>query len=116
MVSLTAVEELAVQTWPDFHHAVVSLPDERKGEKIILITDNQRAEKKQIQETARRLKYGEMYIPRKVVLAEELPVLGTGKTDYVTLTELALAEDREGTGWIKKITNLIKKNDRQNPA
>lgn len=116
MISLTAVEELAVQTWPNFHHAAVSLPDERKGEKIILVTDNPQAEKKHIQETVRRLQYGEIYIPHKVVLAEELPVLGTGKTDYIILTELALAEDREGSGWIKKITNLIKKNNRQDPS
>ena len=116
MISLSAVEELAVHTWPDFHHAAVSLPDEKKGEKIILVTDNQNADKKQLQETARRLKYGEIYIPRKVVLAEELPVLGTGKTDYVILEELVRAEDREGTGWIKKIARFIKKNQQQNPS
>ena len=40
MISLTAVEELAAITWPDYNHAAISLPDERKGEKIILITDH----------------------------------------------------------------------------
>ena len=43
MVSLLAVEELAMQIWPDFNHAAVNLPDERKGEKIVLITNNQDA-------------------------------------------------------------------------
>jgi acyl-[acyl-carrier-protein]-phospholipid O-acyltransferase/long-chain-fatty-acid--[acyl-carrier-protein] ligase len=112
MVSLTAVEELATLTWPDYNHAAVNLPDEKKGEKIILITDHAGATRKDIQETARKLKYSELYVPRRVVLAEELPVLGTGKTDYVTLTELALDEDREGSGLIKKISGLIKKPDK----
>jgi acyl-[acyl-carrier-protein]-phospholipid O-acyltransferase/long-chain-fatty-acid--[acyl-carrier-protein] ligase len=112
MVSLTAVEELATLTWPDFNHAAVNLPDEKKGEKIILVTDHAGASRRDIQETARTLKYSELYVPRRVVLAEELPVLGTGKTDYVTLTELALAEDREGSGLIKNITGLKKKPDK----
>ena len=112
MVSLTAVEELAALTWPDFNHAAVNLPDEKKGEKIILVTDYAGANRRDIQATARNLKYSELYVPRRVVLAEEMPVLGTGKTDYVTLTELALAEDREGSGLIKKITGLIKIPDK----
>ena len=116
MVSLTVVEELAMQTWPDFNHAAVSLPDDRKGEKIVLVTDNQDATRKQIQETARKLKYGELAIPRKVVLAEALPVLGTGKTDYITLTEKALEEDAHGSGWISKLTNLMKKSENKTDA
>jgi acyl-[acyl-carrier-protein]-phospholipid O-acyltransferase / long-chain-fatty-acid--[acyl-carrier-protein] ligase len=109
MVSLLAVEELAMHAWPDFNHAAVNLPDERKGEKIVLITTNQNANRKQIQEIAKQLKYGEIYIPKKVVRAEELPLLSTGKIDYVTLTEMALAEDQSGSGWINKLANLVGK-------
>ena len=54
MVSLTAVEELATQTWPGFNHAAVCLPDDKKGEKIILITDNKDALRKHFQETAQK--------------------------------------------------------------
>ncbi len=96
MISLTAVEELANAAWPDFNHAAVSLPDERKGEKIILVTDCDGAERKLFQAKAQELKYGELYIPREVVYVKELPVLGTGKTDYVTLTK-TLAEEQETT-------------------
>jgi acyl-[acyl-carrier-protein]-phospholipid O-acyltransferase/long-chain-fatty-acid--[acyl-carrier-protein] ligase len=110
MVSLLAVEELAVQTWPDFNHAAVTLPDERKGEKIVLITDNQDASRKQIQEVAKKLKYGEIYIPKKVVLAEELPMLSTGKVDYVILTTLAMTEESNGSGWINKLASLVGKS------
>ena len=87
MISLTAVEDLAGITWPDYNHAAVSLPDERKGEKIILVTDHDQADRKSFQQKVRELGYGELYIPRDVVHVGELPVLGTGKTDYVTLTE-----------------------------
>ena len=109
MVSLTAVEELAMQTWPDFNHAAVSLADEKKGEKIILVTDNREATRKGIQEMARKSGCGELCIPQKVVLAEELPVLSTGKIDYVTLIEMVIAEDKTGSGWISRITGLVKK-------
>lgn len=108
MVSLTAVEELATQTWPGFNHAAVNLPDDKKGEKIILITDNKDALKKQIQERIKKDKHGELYLPKKILLAEGLPVLGTGKTDYVTLTQMAQRAEDEGHSWIKKLTTLVK--------
>ena len=111
MISLMAVEELAMETWPNFNHAAINLPDERKGEKIVLVTDNKEANRRQIQETAKKLHYGDLYIPRKVVLAEEMPLLSTGKIDYVHLTELVKREDEEGTGWISMLTHLMKKSD-----
>lgn len=110
MVSLLAVEELAMQAWPDYSHAAVILSDERKGEKIVLITNHQDANRKKIQQVAKQLKYGEIYIPKKVVLAEELPLLSTGKIDYVTLTNMAVAEDQSGSGWISKLAGLVGKS------
>jgi len=108
MVSLTAVEELATKTWPGFNHAAVSLLDDKKGEKIILITDNKNALRKHIQEQIKKDKHGELYLPKKVLLTDGLPVLGTGKTDYITLTQMAQMAEDEGTGWIKKLTSLVK--------
>lgn len=110
MVSLTQVEELAMQTWPGYLHAAVSLPDDRKGEKIILITDYKDATKKDIQEFARKQKMGELIIPKRVVLTDEMPVLGTGKTDYVTLNKLAEEEDQTGSGWIKRLSEMMHKH------
>ena len=108
MVSLTVVEELAIQTWPGFTHAAISLPDERKGEKIVLITDYQLADRKQLQDTARRLHYSELSVPRHVLIMENLPILGTGKIDYIRLGELVSAEDIDGQGWLAKISGLLK--------
>ena len=109
MVSLTAVEELAMHAWPDAIHAAVTIADPKKGEKIILVTDYLEATKKNLQETARRLKCGELYIPSKILLAEQLPVLGSGKIDYIRLTEMVLEEESVGSGWLSKIGNLVNK-------
>lgn len=113
MVSLIAVEELASQTWPGFNHAAVNLPDDRKGEKIILITDNKDALRKHFQVQIKKDKHGELYLPSKVLLAAELPVLGTGKTDYLTLTQMAQKAEDEGNSWIKKLTTFVKKVGKQ---
>lgn len=107
MISLTAVEELALLTWPDYTHAALSLPDERKGEKIVLVTDNPEASRRDIQEQARARGYSELYIPRKIVLAEELPLLVSGKTDYFRLQQLAATEDQDGSGWIRSVSRLV---------
>ena len=108
MISLTVVEELATQTWMGFNHAAVSLPDDRKGEKIILITDNKDALRKHFQVQIKKDKHGDLYLPRKILLAEELPVLATGKIDYLTLTQMAQDAEDKGNSWIKKITTFVK--------
>lgn len=109
MVSLTVVEELAMQTWPNFNHAAINLPDEKKGEKIILVTDFRQADRKQLQDTARRLHYSELSIPKHVLIMEELPILGTGKINYIRLAELVSAEDLDGQGWLAKFSGLLSK-------
>jgi len=114
MVSLTAVEELAMHTWPEASHAAVALPDDKKGEKIILVTDYTGADRKQLQETARKLKYSEIYIPKKIIFAEEIPVLGTGKTNYLLLTDMVQEEDQHGNGWISRISDFVKKTSHGN--
>ena len=107
MVSLTVVEEVAARTWPKHSHAAVSLPDERKGEKIVLVTTNPEANRRLMQAATRGMGYGELYIPRKVVFADELPVLGSGKTDYTKLEQLTSTEDRNGGGWISRLTEFV---------
>ena len=107
MISLAAVEELALQTWPKFTHAACSLQDETKGEKIVLVTDNPAATRKQIQETARELKYGELYIPKQVLLTEEVPLLGTGKVDYVTLQERLKSVGTGDGDWLSRLSRIM---------
>lgn len=106
MISLTAVEELALKTWPKFNHAAVNLPDEKKGEKIVLMTDNPSATRRSIQDTAHQLGIGELNIPKKVIVIDKLPVLGTGKTDYQTILDIAIEDDKGSV--IDKLSRFVK--------
>ena len=94
MVSLTAAEDLVLSLWPDNRHAVIAMPDPKKGERLILFTDRNDATASAIIEHAQSLGAPEIAVPRKIVKVPEIPVLGTGKTDYVTIQRLAEIEGR----------------------
>ncbi|MBN9479697.1 MAG: AMP-binding protein [Bordetella sp.] len=85
MVSLTAVEGMAGAVWPNGHHAVVAVPDSKKGERLVLVTDVAEAESARLTEWARDNGAPELAVPKKIIKVETIPVLGTGKTDYVTI-------------------------------
>jgi len=89
MVSLTAVEGLAAAAWPDTMNAAVSIPDDRKGEQIVLLTDNPAGDRSALLKHAQSKGVPELYIPRTVKVVDAVPVLGTGKTDYVSAQALA---------------------------
>ena len=93
MVSLPAVEGYAAAVWPDSDHAVVTRPDPRKGEQLVLFTTRQDADSKGLQAWARANGVTELMIPRDIRMLEALPVLGTGKLDYVTMTAMAKRTD-----------------------
>jgi acyl-[acyl-carrier-protein]-phospholipid O-acyltransferase/long-chain-fatty-acid--[acyl-carrier-protein] ligase len=91
MVSLPAVESYAGEAWPGFDHAVVTRPDPKKGEQLILFTTYARANAKSLLEWGRANGITELVLPRDIRILAALPVLGTGKVDYVRLAEDALA-------------------------
>jgi acyl-[acyl-carrier-protein]-phospholipid O-acyltransferase/long-chain-fatty-acid--[acyl-carrier-protein] ligase len=92
MVSLTAAEDLACAVWPDDRHAVIALPDPKKGERLILVTDRRDAESGPLIAHAQSIGAPEIAVPRKIIRVAEIPVLGTGKTDYVALQRIVDAE------------------------
>lgn len=94
MVSLTAAEDLAVAVWPDCRHAVIAMPDPKKGERLVLVTDRRDADPAPLLAHAQAIGAPEIAVPRKIIKVPELPVLGTGKTDYVTIERMAKAEGR----------------------
>jgi acyl-[acyl-carrier-protein]-phospholipid O-acyltransferase/long-chain-fatty-acid--[acyl-carrier-protein] ligase len=72
---------------------VISIADSRKGEKLVLVTERGDAEVARIAEWAREHGAPELAVPKKIVKVRDLPVLGTGKTDYVAIQSLVdLAE------------------------
>jgi acyl-[acyl-carrier-protein]-phospholipid O-acyltransferase/long-chain-fatty-acid--[acyl-carrier-protein] ligase len=89
MVSLPAVEGYAGEAWPGFDHAVVTRPDPRKGEQLVLYTTHAGADAKSLLEWGRANGVTELMLPRDIRVLPALPVLGTGKVDYVRLSEEA---------------------------
>ena len=88
MISLTAVEGFLSKLWPDHAHAVVAIPDEKKGEQLVLVTENKEAQKKEISEYVRSQGLSELGLPKTIIYVDKVPVLGTGKVDYVTTQEI----------------------------
>jgi acyl-[acyl-carrier-protein]-phospholipid O-acyltransferase / long-chain-fatty-acid--[acyl-carrier-protein] ligase len=90
MVSLAVVENCASAIWPDNMHAAVAMADDRKGEQIVLVTDAPGANRGEMIAWARNHGVPELAVPRHIVMTTSVPVLGTGKTDYVRVKELAI--------------------------
>jgi acyl-[acyl-carrier-protein]-phospholipid O-acyltransferase/long-chain-fatty-acid--[acyl-carrier-protein] ligase len=89
MVSLTATEQLINDIWPDTQHVVVSIPDERKGEQLVLITTQENATSKEL--IAQTKGVASLNLPKKFITVDHVPVLATGKINYIEAAELALA-------------------------
>ncbi|WP_458401560.1 acyl-[ACP]--phospholipid O-acyltransferase [Candidatus Avelusimicrobium sp.] len=90
MVSLSAVESEIAALWPDTNHAVVNIPDEKKGEQLILFTTHEQATRADILADFKAKGLSELAVPKTIQVVAEIPLMGTGKTDYVKLKETAL--------------------------
>ena len=85
MISLAAVEMLAAELWPNYNSAVVAVPDARKGERLVLVTDKHSATRADFQAYARGKHASELMFPSEIIVLDKLPLLGSGKPDLVTL-------------------------------
>jgi acyl-[acyl-carrier-protein]-phospholipid O-acyltransferase/long-chain-fatty-acid--[acyl-carrier-protein] ligase len=92
MISLSAVEDLAADVWPDCWRAVVSIADPKKGERLVLVTDETEAVTATLLAYAQAIGAPELMAPRKIVKVGEPILLGTGKTDYVAVQRIAEAD------------------------
>jgi len=91
MVSLTAVEALAGNIWPEHINAVVVVPDPKKGEQLVLVTDNKEADRQSLMHKIKDSGYSDLMLPRTILKVDMVPVLGTGKTDYQGVADLVAA-------------------------
>ncbi|HHL43911.1 MAG TPA: 2-acylglycerophosphoethanolamine acyltransferase, partial [Hellea balneolensis] len=87
-ISLAVVENCTKAVWPDNEHVALILPDPKKGEQIIVLSDAKDANREQIRSWAQLHGVPELAVPRKVVIAEEIPLLGTGKVDFQAAQKL----------------------------
>lgn len=90
MVSLGAVESLASGLWSDAQHVVISLPDPRKGEQLVLITDKPEASKEALLAHARKEGFPELWVPKAVLVVPAVPVLASGKVDLHAAHDMAV--------------------------
>jgi acyl-[acyl-carrier-protein]-phospholipid O-acyltransferase/long-chain-fatty-acid--[acyl-carrier-protein] ligase len=89
MISLAAVEALASGLWPDNTHVCVSLPDQRKGESLVLVTDKPDADKTELAAYARQEGTPELWVPKVLLVTQQIPILGSGKVDYAATLQMA---------------------------
>jgi acyl-[acyl-carrier-protein]-phospholipid O-acyltransferase / long-chain-fatty-acid--[acyl-carrier-protein] ligase len=89
MISLEVVEQIAARAAPEFVHAASTRADPAKGEAIVLFTTATDLTREQLSAAAKALGSPELAVPRAVLKLEAIPLLGTGKTDYVRLKGMA---------------------------
>ncbi|HVY34256.1 MAG TPA: AMP-binding protein, partial [Caulobacteraceae bacterium] len=92
MISLSAVEDLAAALWPERWRAAVSVPDNRKGERLVLVLEGAAVDAKALLTHAQSVGAPEIAVPRKIISVPLPVLLGTGKTDYAAVQRIAEAE------------------------
>ena len=96
MISLTTVEEeiLDACNIDDLEIAATCLPDQRKGEKIVLLSTN-KLEKSELKKILSDAKINPLYHPASILVVDEIPKLGSGKTDFGATKKIALVHDQK---------------------
>ncbi|HEV8678548.1 MAG TPA: acyl-[ACP]--phospholipid O-acyltransferase, partial [Stellaceae bacterium] len=89
MVSLGVAEQIATAAYPQYRHAVVALPDSRRGERLVLLSEAPEVRRDALIAAAHQAGLPELAIPRDILPVAALPLLGSGKTDYPAVLRLA---------------------------
>jgi len=95
MVSLAGIEALAAELWPNQPSAVAAVPDARKGERLVLFTQEKGATRPAYQSFAKERGASDVAIPAEVVVLDAIPMLGSGKVDQVSVVKLAHERAKE---------------------
>lgn len=95
MVSLTAVEDALAGAFPQFGLrcavAVITRPDEDKGEKLIAVTNESRLQLADLRAAIKAKGLSNLCAPREIVVVPNIPKLGTGKTNHRELERMLAA-------------------------
>ena len=94
MISLSAVETAINKLWPQEAHAVVAIPDEKKGEQLVLFSTRKTAVFSDILAAFKEQGLSELAVPKNIKILEEIPLMGTGKTNYVKLAQMAISGNK----------------------
>lgn len=92
MVSLTAVENALAGAFPQFglrcQIAILSRPDEEKGEALIAVTNEPRLKLDEIRTAIRAAGLSNLCVPREIRVVREIPKLGSGKINHRELEKM----------------------------
>ncbi|HKS36308.1 MAG TPA: AMP-binding protein [Verrucomicrobiae bacterium] len=98
MVSLTAVEDALAGAFPQYglrcQVAVLSRPDEDKGEALIAVTNEPRLQLDEIRSAIKAKGLTNLCVPREIKAVKEIPKLGTGKVDHRELARIISTSER----------------------
>lgn len=86
MISLESIEK-AINSFTTKPYAIVSKKDESRGETVILVTQDTELTRDTLKNAIKQAGLPDFATPREIIVAD-IPMLGTGKTDYVTLNKL----------------------------
>ncbi len=89
MVPLDLVEHIACEASPAYKHAATMEQVAGRGESTVLFTTDPGLDRAMLLKAAHQMGTQELAVARRVVHVAALPLLGSGKTDYVTLEHLA---------------------------
>lgn len=92
MVSLTAIEDALAGAFPQYglrcQVAVVTRPDEGKGEALIAVTNEPKLQLDEIRAAIKAKGLSNLSAPREIKVVREIPKLGTGKINHRALAEM----------------------------
>ena len=89
MINLQLVEEAASACFSTGLHAAVAAADGRKGERVVLFTTNSQISRDVLREYFLQAGHSVLYVPSRIVSIAAMPLLGTGKPDYLGLQKQA---------------------------
>ncbi len=87
LISLSAIEDMLWGLWPDDLLACVAAPDAKRGERVILATTHRGATKAEVDAWMKVKGASAIMAPASVVVLDAIPLLGSGKIDYVGLNK-----------------------------
>ena len=90
MVSLLAVETIIQREFPGFINAIIAIPDDKKGEQLVLITNCKDVTREKLLNIFDGREITKLAIPKEILFMEEPPILNTGKFDYISAKNLVM--------------------------
>ncbi len=90
MVSLLAVEMIIRRKFGEYINGVISVPDDKKGEQLVLITNCKDISKSDLLEMFDGTEIPKLAMPKEILYTPEPPLLNTGKFDYVRAQDFVM--------------------------